>query len=115
MTGYPSYLKSKSKKEPKKSELDRKLKFVNIFLVAVIAILGSCYVALTNDLTIKGIEVRALKSDYSSLTEKNRSLNVRANSLRAHQNVAQRTQDLKMVSVDNVNYIKVPADILAKK
>ncbi len=116
MTKYSSSYKQKSfSKKPKTSSLDRKIKMFNIFLVAVIGFLGSYYVALANDLTVRGLEVQNLNYEVSSLKEQNRGLNVKVTSLKSYNNLSQRTDSLKMVSAEDARYLDVPSDVLAQR
>ncbi|HMB66023.1 MAG TPA: hypothetical protein VKO42_04050 [Patescibacteria group bacterium] len=99
----------------KKSGWNQRMKIVNVFLFALIAFCGSYYVALVNDLTVKGLKVQELKNQVSCLQEENRNLNVRVTSLKSYNTVAKRTDDLDMVSIKNVKYLRAPGEFLAKK
>lgn len=90
-------------------------KILNMFLMVAIVICGVYYVALVNDLTIKGIKVQELKQEVSSLKEDNRHLNVKVTSLKSYQNVAPKTEEMEMVSVNNIDYIRVNQEVLAQK
>ena len=104
-----------SRKGNRESNLNKTCKVLNVFLVAAIALSGAYYVALVNDLTIKGIKVQELKREKTSLKQENRNLNVRVTSLKSYQSIAKRTEGMNMTSVENVDYIKIPSGVLAKK
>lgn len=115
MTRYNSSPKKFQKKEDKANKRNKKIKILNVFLLALIAITGSYYVALVNDLTVKGLKTQDLKNKVSYLREENRNLNVRVTSLKSYNNVAKKTEDLDMVAIEDVRYMKIPGEVLAKK
>lgn len=115
MTRYNSSPKKIREKDKNTSRVNRKLKVLNLFLLALIAVGGAYYVALVNDLTVKGLKAQELKNRVSTLREENRNLNVRVTSLKSYNAVAQRTDDLGMTSINDVKYLKAPEEVLAKK
>lgn len=104
--------KTTSRRNPQN---ETSIKIFNMFLMVAIIVCGVYYVALVNDLTIKGIKVQELKQEVSSLKEDNRHLNVKVTSLKSYQNVAPKTEEMKMVSVNNIDYIRVNQEVLAQK
>lgn len=83
------------------------IKTLNYLLVGLI-VAGSLYfVTGINDLVVKGFELQKLKVHANSLSEENDKLSVETTSLKSYNNLAKRIENLKMVAVENVDYLKV--------
>ncbi|HTX86599.1 MAG TPA: hypothetical protein VMC41_00850 [Candidatus Nanoarchaeia archaeon] len=87
------------------------IRTLNLALVAVIVAGGLYYVTGINDLVVKGFILQQLKTKVALLSEENQNLNVATASLKSYGNLAKRVADLKMVPVDNVDYLKVDAGV----
>lgn len=116
MTKYGLSQKNFSKQEKKKGDkTSKKVRLFNLFSFTIILIFGACYVALVNDLTVKGIKTQELKRYSSYLQEERRNLNVKVASLKSYENIVQRTSNLSMVSADDIKYLNTPGDVLVKR
>ena len=102
----------KSQKEAKKEKIFGSLNFL---LIGIIMIVSGYYVATTNDLTIKGLRIQELKREVSRHNEENRSLTVKISSLKSYNSIVKRTQELGMTDVEEINYIRVLRQTVAKK
>ena len=87
------------------------MKNLNRLLVALIILGGLYYVTGINDLVVKGFTLQGLKTKVALLKEENQNLNVATAGLQSYGNLAARVADLKMVPVDNVDYIKVDSGV----
>ena len=87
------------------------LRTVNFLLVAVIVVGSLYYVTGINDLVVKGFTLQQLKAKVAVLNEENQSLNVATASMKSYNNLEKRVADLKMVAVDNVDYLKVDSGV----
>jgi len=85
----------KRKKNKLKNEKEKKFKILNSFLVVLILLGISYYVATVNDLTIKGLKIRELKQEVSQNQEQNRDLTVRVSSLKSYKNLVKRNLETK--------------------
>jgi hypothetical protein len=100
-----------SQKIEKNKPIWMNIKFFNAFLVIMIVVGGLYYVTGINDLVVKGFTVQELKNKAAILSEENQNLTVETASLKSYNNLAKKIGDLKMVAVDNVDYIKVDSGV----
>lgn len=105
----------KIKKTRKEEKKERIFGFLNFLLIGVIMFVSGYYVATVNDLTIKGLEIQELKREVSQCSEENRSLTVKISSLKSYNSIVKRTQELGMTDAEEINYIKVLRQTVAKK
>jgi hypothetical protein len=87
------------------------IKTLNGLLVAIIIVGSLYYVTGINDLVVKGFTLQELKNKATLLSEENQSLNVKVASLKSYNNLAKRIEDLKMVAVDNIDYVKLDTGV----
>lgn len=87
------------------------LKVANGLLVLLIVAGSLYYVTGINDLVVKGFQLQELKAKVNSLAEENKKASVETTALKSYGNLAKRIQDLNMVAVDNVDYIKVDSGV----
>ncbi|MDD4902461.1 MAG: hypothetical protein PHE24_04990 [Patescibacteria group bacterium] len=87
------------------------IKTFNFFLLTLIVAGGLYYVTGINDLVVKGFTMQELKTRVALLQEENQKLNVETASLQSFNNLAKRIGNLKMISVDNVDYLKVDSGV----
>jgi len=86
-------------------------KTFNGLLVVLIVAGGLYYVTGINDLVVKGFTLRELKAKTVLLNETNQDLKVRTASLQSYGSLATRIADLKMVAVDNIDYVKIDSGV----
>jgi len=91
------------------------LKNLNKFLFVFLAFGLIYYLTGVNDLTIKGFFMQELKNDVSRLDDENKITELKIMGLKSYNNLSQRAKDLKMVAVEDVNYITVTDDSVARK
>lgn len=85
------------------------------FIFILIVILGISFVASINDLAIKGFVLQELKMNVKDLERKNENVGLLTAELESYENIKKRAEDLKMVRVDNIEYITVIDGAVAKK
>ena len=100
-----------SQKIEKKPAAWFNIKTLNFLLVAVIVVGSLYYVTGINDLVIKSFTLQQLKAKAALLQDENQSLNAETASLKSYKNLASRIAGLKMVAVDNVDYLKVGSGV----
>jgi len=91
------------------------LKFVNIFLGSLIAIIGGYYLVNINDLTVKGFALRELKSEATILTSENLDSETKVMNLQSYNNLNEKVKKLNMVAVGEVEYLTINQTTLARK
>jgi hypothetical protein len=95
----------------KKQPAWRSLKIFNGFLVLMIVVGSLYYVTGINDLVVKGFELQELKVKVSNLAEENKKANIETTALKSYNNLAKRIENLNMVAVDNIDYIKADSGV----
>ena len=91
------------------------LKNLNKILVVAIIVLGVCYVAGTNDLSIQGFALSNLKEQRNKLADENKKLELKAMTLSSYNVISGKVDNLKMVAVGEIDYINRGNGIVAKK
>ncbi len=87
------------------------IRTVNFLLLTLIIAGALYYVTGINDLVVKGFTLQELKAKVNLLQEENQNLTVQTASLQSYNDLAKRIADLKMVAVDNVDYLKVGSGV----
>ena len=62
-------------------------------------------------LVVKGFELQELKVKVSNLSEENRKASVETMALKSYGNLAKRIENLNMIAVDNIDYIKIDSGV----
>lgn len=91
------------------------LKNANKILLFIIIIAGIYFVALTNDLSVKGFALNDLKIQRNRLAELNEKLELEAATLGSYGKVSKKISDLKMVAAGSIDYINAGQELVAKK
>lgn len=96
-----------SKKIEKKLSIAKlfNLKNFNIILILVIISGGLNYLAGTNDLTVKGFELQALKKKSEIMKAENKDIEQRILALKSFESLNQRAEGLSMVSAGEIVYV----------
>ncbi|MFA4942441.1 MAG: hypothetical protein WC564_02280 [Patescibacteria group bacterium] len=98
----------------KKSNVS-KVKLINLFLIALILVSGGFYLAGMNNLVVKGFELQKLKVQAQSLANENQEISARKVALESYYNIDGKLRDLNMVAVDQIDYLTVLSDVIAKR
>lgn len=91
------------------------LKFFNIFLALAIMGVGVFYLITISDLTVKGFALKELKTQSSILASEKLDNEEKINNLQSYYSLSSRTQKLNMVAVGEIDYLSVPATVVARK
>jgi hypothetical protein len=87
------------------------LKTLNCLLAGLIVASSLYFVSGINDLVVKGFKIQELKTQANSLSEEKNKVNIEITSLKSYNNLAKRIENLKMVAVDNVDYLKINSGV----
>ncbi len=92
------------------------LSWFNYFLLFCLALSSVCYVAIGNDLTVKGFDLQKLQSEVKALSVENNNKQSKVASLQALQESKDKIDDLNLVAIDEITYIVISdSDLVAKK
>jgi hypothetical protein len=91
------------------------LRYLNIGLFISIAACGVLYLININDLTVQGFVLRDLKSQANTSASLKADNEEVVNSLQAYSSVSERTRQLNMVAVGDVEYLAVARSVVARK
>ncbi|MDD3939067.1 MAG: hypothetical protein PHF49_00165 [Patescibacteria group bacterium] len=106
------YLSSKkNKKNPKSISL----RLLNTGLFLMVAAGFFMYLIGISDLTAKGFILQDLRSQAFEIEESYKLQEQQVNSLQSFYVLNEKAKDLDMVKVDNIEYIKVGGQAVAKK
>jgi hypothetical protein len=91
------------------------VKNFNRLLLSFAVILGVYYLTSINDLTVKGFELQELKLETMRLESKKEAYLQKKISLEAYSNINGKISSLGMVRADNIEYISVSSNLVAKR
>lgn len=100
--------------DPKKSNIF-KIKLINLFLIALIFVSGAFYLAGMNNLVVKGFELQKLRVQAESVANENREISARKVALESYHNIDSKLRDLNMVAIDQIEYLTVAPELIAKR
>lgn len=106
---------TQTKEDKKNKNKNFKLKYLNQCLFVLAAILSVYYVIATNDLSIKGFELNALKKNINELSRENENFKLQTMSMESYNNLNERVAGLNMVAVDEIVYISAKDQVVVKK
>ena len=92
-----------------------KLQLVNKLLLGLIVFTGIGFIVIANDIAVQGFVLAELKTDLLTMEKVNAEYELTALRLESMANVNKRAQELKMVKVDDVEYISVTDTSVAIK
>ncbi len=91
------------------------LRFLNLSLGLMVAVLGALYLFNINDLTVKGFALKNLKAQAASLADEKMNSEEEVNALQSYYSLNSRTEKLNMVAVGNIEYLSAANPVVAKK
>lgn len=91
----------------RKRKLLLSLPVINKAFVILIIISAVYYIISVNDLAIKGFVLEESKAKLVELNNHNKELELKAMNLQTYENIVKRAEDLKMVSVEKIDYLTV--------
>jgi len=91
------------------------LKVANTLILFSFLILGVCYVAVKNDLSIKGLVITDLKSEIRILEKKNKDLGMEAMTTESYVKISERVNGLEMVKIAEISYLDANKSVVAKR
>ncbi|MCK5211465.1 hypothetical protein KAJ89_02065 [Candidatus Parcubacteria bacterium] len=93
----------------------KKLQLVNKLLLGLIIFTGVGFIIVTNDIAVQGFVLAELKTDLLIMEKANAEYELTALRLESMANVNERAKELKMVKVNDVEYISVTDTSVAIK
>ena len=84
-----------------------KWQFVNKILIGLILFVGIGFIITTNDIAVQGFVLAELKSDLLTIEKSNDEYGLAVLKLESMANINDRAKELKMVKVDDIEYISV--------
>jgi len=87
---------------------------LNVFIVAVIIVIGAYYMVGINDLTVKGFALQKLKNQSNSLNNKNKEEENKMMVLESYDNLSSRVAQMNLVAVEDVKYITFNNSLAAR-
>ncbi len=92
-----------------------KPKFFNKFLFILCIVMGVVYLACVNELAVQGFVLTDLKQNIKELNKKNSELELKIMMLESYNNISERAGNLEMVKADNIDFIEVIPEEVAKR
>jgi hypothetical protein len=104
-----------ARQKSKSGEKRLNLKYFNLFLFVFIAIFGGFYLFNVNELTVQGFVLAELKSQANVLTGAKAEIEEQINSTQSYYSLSSRLNNLNMVQIASVEYLKDSGQMVAKK
>lgn len=83
-------------------------------LAAIIVSLGSFYLFQVNDLATKGYEIKEVENEIKELKKINAENKIKEVELRSMYNIERSTEELNLVSSDDVSYLEINGPVAMK-
>lgn len=113
MTKVINYYQTRSGATKQKKQIN--LKLINIGLLVFIVGLSAFHLINLSDLTVKGFILKELKTEVANLAGEQLSYEEKVNSLQSYYTLNSRTENLQMVAIEEIDYLSVPAAMVARK
>lgn len=91
------------------------LKYFNLGLFSLIIGLGVFYLISISNLAVLGFVLKDLKSEVSILASEQLAKEEEINRIRSYQVLANRTKNLNMVAIGEVEYLQALPEVVARK
>ncbi len=91
------------------------LKYFNLGLFSLIAGLSIFYLVSISNLAVSGFVLKDLKSEAAVLASEKLAKEEAINRMQSYQVVSERTKNLNMVAIGEVEYLRIPSEIVARK
>ncbi len=88
---------------------------INFLLSLLIIVSGAYYLVGMNNLVVKGFKLEELRHDLGILSSANQDFKNQRLSMEAYGSLDQKISSLNLVAIDQIDYITVSDDVLAKK
>ncbi len=108
------------KKQIEKNKKKLKGKILNfnnlnkLICFSIVLLLGF-YIVNINDMVVKGFKLQELRKERNSVVEITKELENKKINRESYSEVSKRVDGLKMIAVNNIDYIKVVNGAVAKK
>jgi len=89
------------------------LRFFNACLGSLIAVFGVLYLVNVSDMAVKGFALKELKSQADYLASENLTFEEQVSQLQSYHSLTERTKNLGLVAVGEIDYLSVPSAVVA--
>lgn len=113
MTKKTKYYRQNDKKQNSQTAIN--LKIFNFGLFFLVTTFAFFYLIGISDLTTKGFVLQELRTEASSLEERKVSFEDKVNDLQSYYFLNEKVEILDMVAINDIEYIKVGSQVVAKK
>jgi len=86
---------------------------LSIFIFLALIISSFAYLALINNVSTGGFELKSLEQQIATLKEQNKKLEIEATKLESMNMIAQATENMGLKPADQVEYLEVTAPVVA--
>jgi hypothetical protein len=103
--------KNKKKLKGKILNFDNLNKLIGFSIVIILGF----YIASINDMVVKGFRLQELRKEKNSIVDINKELENKRINRESYSEVSKRVEGLKMIAVNNIEYIEMVNGAVAKK
>jgi hypothetical protein len=83
-------------------------------LCAITLIAGAVYLYQVNDLATKGYEIKEIETKITDLEKESKKMQIREVEIRSMYSLEKATQNLELVSPENVSYLEMDSPVAMK-
>ena len=91
------------------------LLIVNLLLLLLLFLAGVGYLVEMNSIVVSGFKLQAARERLGVLSSEGQDLKNQQLALESYQQMDQKLQSLKLVPIDQINYVNISPEVLAKK
>ncbi|HNX11079.1 MAG TPA: hypothetical protein PKI61_02970 [bacterium] len=88
---------------------------INFLLLIAVVVGGAYYLVGMNNLVVKGFKLEELRHQVGVLNGANQDFKNKKLAMESYGSLDQKIKDLKLVAIDQIEYISVGSEVLAKK
>lgn len=97
------------------SKFEQYLSITNKIMIAMVVVFSISYVAVINDLSIKGFILKDKKVQISELEKEHNNNELKVIELESYDHIEKRAREMRLVKVDKIDYIITTDEVFAKR
>ncbi|GEM_PF-3018162 len=104
-----------SKKSSKKKYALISFKKINFILISLLILIGALNLSISNDMVVKGFEIRDLNREVNLLAEENRILESNLMAMKSYDVLKVRINELQLVSAKDIKHLNAKESSMARR
>ena len=115
MTKFMALAKQDEENKISKSITKRQRPIGNYIIIGLVMLVGLSYLIFVNKVATDGYQVKALTEKVEQLNDQNKKLELESSNLKSMISVSQVSQNLQLVSINDMDYLSTSTGAVAYK